>query len=74
MSGDHAKKEMETCEKLLQQREGEEEKPREHFIGRIPHQEEGEEEKLLQQREGEEIFLSPQREERKIFFPQAASE
>ena len=39
----------------------------------VPHQEEGEEE-LLQQREGEEIFFSPQREEGKIFFPQAASE
>jgi hypothetical protein len=44
----------------------------EHFIGRVPHQEEGEEELL--QREGEEIFFSPQREEGEIFFPQAASE
>jgi hypothetical protein len=47
-------------------------KPREHFIGRIPHKEEGEEEELLQQREGEEIFFSPQGKE--IFFSQAASE
>jgi hypothetical protein len=40
----------------------------------VPHQEEGEEEGLLQT-EGEKIFFfTPQREEGKIFFPQVASE
>ena len=56
-------------------------KPREHFIGRIPHQEEGEERLLkreeeeegLFQREGEEIFFT-QRKEGEVFLPQAATE
>ena len=75
MSGDHAKKEMETGDKPHYE-------SREHFIGRVPHQEEGEEEGLLQReevfftlrREGEEILFSPQREEGEILFSQVASE
>jgi hypothetical protein len=56
MSGELAKREMETGEKAHY-------KSREGFIGRVPQQgeEEGEEERLLQ-REGEEIFFT-QREE-----------
>jgi hypothetical protein len=65
MSGDHAKKEMETGEKPTTSHGS-------TSSGESRTKREGEEEGLLQ-REGEEIFFT-QREEGEILFPQAATE
>jgi hypothetical protein len=64
MSGDHAKKEMETGEKPTTSHGS--------TSSEVPHQEKGEEELL--QREGEEVFFTPKGEEGEILFSQDASE